>query len=77
MAGGWRIGKASVSVFPGLNTAKTETEDLGKVRWETYLVETIVAAQLSELIEREGLRRFVVHCSDNDEDDGLLVSNKS
>ncbi|KAK2764475.1 hypothetical protein FQN54_009170 [Arachnomyces sp. PD_36] len=73
VAGGWRIDKASVSVFPGLNKATTETNDLGKVEWETYPVETIMAAQLSELIEREGLRRFVVHCSDSDDNGGLLL----
>lgn len=75
--GGWRIYKAGVSVCPGLKTADTAIADSNEDAWETYPVETVVAAQLLEAIEREGVRRFVVHCSDNDDGDGILVSNKS
>lgn len=70
--GGWRIYKANISVSLGLG--KTAIVNSDEETWETYSVETIVAAQLLELIEREGLRRFVVHCSDSDGDGGILVS---
>jgi hypothetical protein len=73
-AGGWRIYKAEVSLCSGPETEETSISD--KEPWETYPVETIVAAQLLELIEREGVRRFVVHCSGGNEDDGILVSNQ-
>ncbi|CAI7574399.1 unnamed protein product [Penicillium glandicola] len=57
IAKGWRLLKASVS----LNTNSPSCEaDIAK--WEAHPIETIVAAQLLELIERESARRFVVHC---------------
>lgn len=71
---GWRIYKANISVCPGSRNTVNGSPD--EETWETYPVETIVAAQLLELIEREGLRRFVVHHSDSDEDGGVLVSNE-
>ncbi|KAJ5510649.1 hypothetical protein N7453_002752 [Penicillium expansum] len=57
IAKGWRLLKANVS----LNTNSLSREaDIEK--WEAHPTETIVAAQLLELIERESARRFVVHC---------------
>ncbi|KGO69948.1 Ubiquitin-conjugating enzyme E2C-binding protein [Penicillium italicum] len=57
IAKGWRLLKANVS----LNTSSLGREaDIEK--WEVHPKETIVAAQLLELIERESARRFVVHC---------------
>lgn len=73
--GGWRIYKANISVCP--RSRETAADNSDEESWETYSVETIVAAQLLELIEREGVRRFVVHCSDSDGDGGILVSNGS
>ncbi|KAJ5566091.1 hypothetical protein N7535_007729, partial [Penicillium sp. DV-2018c] len=56
VANGWRLLKANVS----LNTdSSSDTDTPG---WEMHPTETIVAAQLLELIERESARRFVVHC---------------
>lgn len=67
IAKGWRLLKANVS----LNTSSPSHEaDLEK--WEVYPTETIVAAQLLELIERESARRFVVHCGQKS---GLVVSD--
>lgn len=62
---GWRLLKANVS----LNTNQTicDIED----QWQSHPAETIIAAQLLELIERESARRFVVHCGQKS---GLLVS---
>ena len=75
--GGWRIYKANVSIFRGRKNTRAEDDDVDEGPWEAYPVETIVAAQLLELIEREGMRRFIVHCSDSDDDSGSLVSNTS
>ncbi|GFG06020.1 uncharacterized protein C1734.10c [Aspergillus udagawae] len=57
---GWRLFKTSLSanISPDPST------------WETHPIETIVAAQLLELIERESARRFVIHC---DRPNGLLL----
>lgn len=67
IAKGWRLLKANVS----LNTSSLSHEaDLEK--WEVHPTETIVAAQLLELIERESARRFVVHCGQKS---GLVVSD--
>lgn len=69
IAKGWRLLKANVS----LNTSSLSHEaDLEK--WEVHPTETIVAAQLLELIERESARRFVVHCGQKS---GLVVSDMS
>ncbi|KAJ5530958.1 hypothetical protein N7527_004351 [Penicillium freii] len=57
IAKGWRLLKANVS----LNTSSLSHE-AGLAKWEVHPTETIVAAQLLELIERESARRFVVHC---------------
>jgi hypothetical protein len=65
VAKGWRLLKASVS----LNTNAPSCEaDVAK--WEVQPTETIVAAQLLELVERESARRFVVHCGQKS---GLVV----
>ncbi|KAJ5472664.1 hypothetical protein N7530_006665 [Penicillium desertorum] len=65
VAKGWRLLKASVS----LNTNAPSCE-ADVARWEVHPTETIVAAQLLELIERESARRFVVHCGQKS---GLVV----
>lgn len=65
MTKGWRLLKSNVS----LNTNSPSCEaDI--VKWEVHPTETIVAAQLLELIERESARRFVVHCGQKN---GLVV----
>ena len=61
-ADGWRLRKSSLAVNP-----RPENEDS---IWETLSVETVVAAQLLELAERESARRFAVHCGERS---GLLV----
>lgn len=65
-AKGWRLLKANVS----LNTNSSSDADITK--WEVHPTETIVAAQLHELIERESARRFVVHCGQKS---GLVVGD--
>ncbi|KAJ5233721.1 uncharacterized protein N7469_005487 [Penicillium citrinum] len=62
-ASGWRLLKANVSLNTN-STSHTENE------WQSHPEETIVAAQLLELIERESARRFVVHCGQKT---GLLL----
>ncbi|GIK01249.1 hypothetical protein Aspvir_005281 [Aspergillus viridinutans] len=52
VAQGWRLFKTSLSANISLPSST----------WETHPIETIVAAQLLELIERESARRFVIHC---------------
>lgn len=52
-ANGWRLFKTSLA-------ANTQPDK--ESAWESHSVETVVAAQLLELIERESVRRFVVHC---------------
>ncbi|KAJ5306437.1 hypothetical protein PENANT_c017G00420 [Penicillium antarcticum] len=58
VANGWRLLKANVS----LNTAPSNDSNPTAPEWEAQPTETIIAAQLLELIERESARRFVVHC---------------
>jgi hypothetical protein len=65
VAKGWRLLKASVSL--NTNAPRCETD---VAKWEVHPTETIVAAQLLELIERESARRFVVHCGQKS---GLVV----
>ncbi|GIJ87436.1 hypothetical protein Asppvi_006342 [Aspergillus pseudoviridinutans] len=60
VAQGWRLFKTSLSA----NISQDPST------WETHPIETIVAAQLLELIERESARRFVIHC---DRPNGLLL----
>lgn len=60
-ANGWRLLKTSLAV----NTQPGEES-----MWESHSTENLVAAQLLELIERESIRRFVVHCGGKS---GLLV----
>ena len=67
-ARGWRLFKANLSVRHGNAPLPEEGND--ESAWETQETETIVGAQLLEMIEREGVRRFVLHCG---EKDGLLV----
>ncbi|CAI7678767.1 unnamed protein product [Penicillium pancosmium] len=62
-ANGWRLLKANVSL--NTNPAPHTEEE-----WQSHPEETIVAAQLLELIERESARRFVVHCGQKS---GLLL----
>ncbi|KAF7588848.1 hypothetical protein BBP40_005095 [Aspergillus hancockii] len=65
VAKGWRLFKTSLSVSKLLS--EDESEDPS---WETHPLETVVAAQLLELVERESARRFVLHCGQGD---GLLI----
>lgn len=67
-ARGWRLFKANLSVRHG--NAPLPEEGNEESAWETQETETIVGAQLLEMIEREGVRRFVLHCG---EKDGLLL----
>ncbi|BDD63502.1 hypothetical protein MAP00_008383 [Monascus purpureus] len=56
-AAGWRLFKASVSLSMARYTeAETETA------WEIRSPEILVSAQILETVEREGVRRFVLHC---------------
>ncbi|KAJ5520403.1 Ubiquitin-conjugating enzyme E2C-binding protein [Penicillium fimorum] len=57
IAKGWRLLKANVSLNTNSSSCEADNE-----KWEVHPTETIVAAQLLELIERESARRFVVHC---------------
>ncbi|KAL5688518.1 hypothetical protein EMGR_000746 [Emarellia grisea] len=59
VAQGWRLFKTSLSA--SIHDPTT---------WETHPIETIVAAQLLELIERQSARRFVIHCG---RPNGLLL----
>ncbi|PLB38308.1 HECT-type E3 ubiquitin transferase [Aspergillus candidus] len=61
---GWRLFKTNISA------SKRDPDNPNGMVWETQSVETVVAAQLLELIERESARRFVVHCGQKD---GLLL----
>ncbi|ODM15116.1 hypothetical protein SI65_09355 [Aspergillus cristatus] len=63
IANGWRLLKAALSAY-----TPSTTEEKGT--WHTHPTETVVAAQLLELVERESARRFVVHYSGKD---GLLL----
>ena len=60
-ANGLRLFKASLAVDTQLDKDST---------WESRSTESVVAAQLLELIERESIRRFVVHSNAKS---GLLV----
>lgn len=62
IANGWRLLKATLSAHTP-STTEEETRN-------SHSTETVVAAQLLELVERESARRFVVHCGNKD---GLLV----
>ncbi|KAE8351330.1 ubiquitin-conjugating enzyme E2-binding protein [Aspergillus coremiiformis] len=65
VAKGWRLFKTGLSV--SRQSAEGENEDPS---WESHPMETVVAAQLLELIERENIRRFVLHCG---EGNGLFI----
>lgn len=65
-SGGWRLLKASLAV----TTSSGNDSGSEEPTWESHSTETVVAAQLLELIERESARRFVVHTGGNS---GLLV----
>lgn len=64
-ASGWRLLKANVSL-----NANVLGSEKNREQWQSHPTQTIVAAQLLELIERESARRFVVHCGQKS---GLLV----
>lgn len=66
VAEGWRLFKTSLSAHTPPDDTPTPSEE----KWETHSIETIVAAQLLELIERESARRFVLHCGQKS---GLFV----
>lgn len=73
---GLRIYKACVAVQRV--SRQDEGVDIGGCMWETYPSDIIVGAQLLELIERAGARRFAVYTNEDDEEcnnsDGMLVS---
>lgn len=75
MANGWRLLKANLSVHtPSSEQQSTQREsesDTQEPSWETHSAEILVAAQILEMIERESVRRFVVHPSGAK--NGLLV----
>ncbi|KAA8645885.1 HECT-type E3 ubiquitin transferase [Aspergillus tanneri] len=62
---GWRLFKTSLAA-----STKALKEDKGGTDWHTQSTETVVAAQLLELIERESTRRFVIHSGQKE---GLLI----
>ena len=62
LANGWRIFKSSVSI--GRPNGRI------MVAWESQSIEVLVSAQVLEMVERESVRRAVVHCG---EGKGLLV----
>ncbi|OOQ90671.1 hypothetical protein PEBR_03171 [Penicillium brasilianum] len=64
-ARGWRLLKANVSLNTNVPSSGSDED-----QWQSYPAQTIVAAQLLELIERESARRFVVHCGQKS---GLLL----
>ncbi|OJJ34029.1 hypothetical protein ASPWEDRAFT_113398 [Aspergillus wentii DTO 134E9] len=66
MADGWRLLKANLSA----NTQPAEGIETEEPTWTSHPTETVVAAQLLELIERESARRFAVHCGQKN---GLLL----
>lgn len=61
---GWRLLKANLAV----NTQPDKEQST----WASHPVETLVAAQFLELVERESARRIVVHRGGKT---GLLVSS--
>ncbi|KAK1138636.1 hypothetical protein N8T08_002131 [Aspergillus melleus] len=63
---GWRLFKTSLSA----STPAEEQDEDGNSTWHSHPIETVVAAQLLELIERESTRRFVVH---GGQKNGLLL----
>ncbi|KAL5360071.1 ubiquitin-conjugating enzyme E2-binding protein [Aspergillus floccosus] len=66
VAEGWRLFKTSLSAHTLSDETQTPSED----EWEAHPIETIIAAQVLELIERESARRFVLHCGQKT---GLLL----
>ncbi|PLB52637.1 hypothetical protein P170DRAFT_350937 [Aspergillus steynii IBT 23096] len=63
---GWRLFKTSLSA----STPPGKQDGDGNTAWHSHSVETVVAAQLLELIERESTRRFVIHSGQRN---GLLL----
>ncbi|RAH54200.1 hypothetical protein BO85DRAFT_379789 [Aspergillus piperis CBS 112811] len=68
IANGYRLFKTSLSA----NTPSTSSSQHNhpEESWESHPPETILTAQLLELIERESYRRFVIHCGAKE---GLLI----
>ncbi|KAJ9263107.1 hypothetical protein DTO021C3_2023 [Paecilomyces variotii] len=64
-ANGWRLFKTCIAVQQE-STSIAQEAGSEPSNLETYPKETIVGAQLLEMIEREGVRRFVIHCGGND-----------
>ncbi|KAI2815765.1 hypothetical protein CBS115989_7434 [Aspergillus niger] len=67
IANGYRLFKTSLSAN---TTSSSEDNNPPEETWESHPPETILTAQLLELIERESYRRFVIHCGAKD---GLLI----
>ena len=65
-ASGWRLLKANLAA----STPPEKGNEAEETSWRSHPTQTVVAAQLLELVERESARRLVVHCGQKD---GLLV----
>ena len=65
-ASGWRLLKANLAA----STPSEKGNEAEETTWKSHPTQTVVAAQLLELVERESARRLVVHCGQRD---GLLV----
>jgi hypothetical protein len=73
---GLKIYKANVALQRG--SRRGDGIDDERDAWETYPTAMIVVAQLLELVERTGARRFAVHHNEDGQEnsnrDGMLVS---
>ncbi|RAK91884.1 hypothetical protein BO79DRAFT_189703 [Aspergillus costaricaensis CBS 115574] len=71
IANGYRLFKTSLSANHSPNPSSSSSQlNPPEESWESHPPETILTAQLLELIERESYRRFVIHCGAKD---GLLI----
>lgn len=67
-ASGWRLLKANLAASTAPPPEKKNEAE--ETVWRSHPMQTVVSAQLLELVERESARRLVVHCGQKD---GLLV----
>ncbi|PWY72731.1 hypothetical protein BO83DRAFT_39068 [Aspergillus eucalypticola CBS 122712] len=74
IANGYRLFKTSLSANhspkPSSSSSSSSPSPEETSTWESHPLETILTAQLLELIERESYRRFVIHCGAKE---GLLI----
>ncbi|OJZ86858.1 hypothetical protein ASPFODRAFT_134887 [Aspergillus luchuensis CBS 106.47] len=68
IANGYRLFKTSLSA--NTPSSSSSQHNPPEESWESHPPETILTAQLLELIERESYRRFVIHCGAKE---GLLI----